>query len=214
MHVDLIEALRCPASHSDGWLVARADVVVDRRIVQGTVGCPTCGAEWPIADGALHFAERPSPVSALEGAHTAAPRAEALRTAALLDLRDATGVVLLAGAAASIADALVAMTGVLVLVVNAPPGVALAHSRLVVRDALPLGVGTLRGAHLDVAHADGAWMTSASRAVQRMGRIMAPVECAPPGEVAGALRELARDEREWVAEVQVAASGLVPLRRG
>lgn len=209
MHVDLIESLRCPHPHDDGWLVARADVVSDRRIVEGTVGCPICGAEWPIADRALHFtASAPHP--SVADADAGELRADALRVAALLDLRDAHGVVVLTGATAAAADALVSLTGVLVLAINPPPGVALGHSRLYVRETLPVGVGTLRGVRLDDAHAGDAWMASVSRAVQRGGRVIAPVSCpVPPG-----LRELARDAREWVAEVTSAASGLVPLRRG
>lgn len=214
MHVDLIESLRCPQPHDDGWLVARADVVVDRRISHGSVGCPMCGAEWPIHDGALHVSDaamvHPAGVSSDPGQHRGDARDEALRTAALLDLHEATGVVLLAGAHAHVADALSALTGVLVLAVNPPAGAARAHSRLYVDNALPFGVGSMRGAQLDGAHASDAWIESASRAVRRGGRVIAPASCTVPP----ALRELARDAQEWVAEVRVAASGLVPLRRG
>jgi len=207
MHVDLIESLRCPEPHADGWLVASVDTVVDRRIMRGTVACPVCALEWDIRDGALQLdpsARRVAPASVAD------TRAEALRTAALLDLRDARGVVLLAGDAAHAADALVELTGVLVLAVNPPEGVARAHSRLFVRDALPLGVETLRGARLDARHASPAWVAGALRAVARGGRLIAPASV----EVPSGLAELARDDREWVAEVRVAASGLVPLRRG
>jgi len=214
MHVDLIEALRCPHPHADGWLVARADVTVDRRIVQGTVGCPVCGADWPIRDGALYFTGPASALGSLVPPKTevdsVAVRADALRTAALLDLREARGAVLLAGASALAADALASLTGVLVLAVNPPAGAAHQHSRLYVRDALPCGVGSMRGARLDAAHDGEAWIESASRAVMRTGRVIAPVGCA----VSPALRELARDAHEWVAEVATAAAGLVPLRRG
>lgn len=214
MHVDLIESLRCPHPHADGWLVAHADLVVDRRIIRGSVGCPTCGEQWPIEDGALHLAAPVPSIGLHESCESAAgigdARADALRTAALLDVRDAAGVVLLAGASALAADALASLTGVMVLVVNPPTGVACAHSRLFVGDAVPFGVGSLRGARLDGAHASDAWLDSVTRAVMRGGRVVAPVSRAVPP----ALCELARDGHEWVAEVQVAASGLVPLRRG
>lgn len=214
MHVDLIETLRCPQPHADGWLVARADVVVERRIMQGTVGCPTCGAEWPIHEGALHLV---APVTARRASERRPlaveqrdARADALRTAALLDLRDASGIVLLAGACALAADALAALTGVLVLAVNPPTGVAISHSRLFVADQLPLGVATVRGARLDASHGGVSWIASAWRSVALRGRLIAPVGCDVPASV----RELARDEEEWVAEVRTTASGLVPLRRG
>lgn len=215
MHVDLIESLRCPHRHADGWLVASADCVVNRQIVRGTIGCPTCGTEWLVRDGVLDVSGLPDatmpprvavPVPPPTDEHS---RAEALRTAALLDLRDARGVVVLVGEAAWSADALQALTGVLVLAVNAPEGAAAAHSRLVVLNALPLGVGTVRGVRLDAAHGGDGWLGSAWRALEPAGRLMAPITASlPPGIV-----ELARDDREWVAEVQSAASGLIPLRR-
>jgi hypothetical protein len=211
MHVDLIEALRCPHPHADGWLVASVDVVVDRRITRGTVACPLCGQEWEVRDGALHLGAAPLQVArGIVSSNEHDDRADALRTAALLDLREAQGVVVLAGEAAHVADALVALTGVQVLAVNPPDGIARAHSRLYVQDALPLGVETLRGARLDAAHASVGWLESTRRAVARGARVIAPASVALPAD----LTELARDDREWVAEVRVGASGLVPLRRG
>jgi uncharacterized protein YbaR (Trm112 family) len=219
MHVDVIESLRCPQPHADGWLVATVDTVVDRRIMRGTLACPVCTRTWDIRDGALRMDGAGPPTDATgtsgETPRTTAPldvadlRGDAVRTAALLDLRDARGLVLLTGAAACAADALVACTGVLVLAVNPPEGVARAHTRLYVHDVLPLGVETLRGARLDPAHASSTWLGRVLRAVERGGRVIAPVAA----EVPPALVELARDEHDWVAEVSVPASGLVPLRR-
>ena len=215
MHVDLIESLRCPHRHADGWLVARADCVVNRQIVRGTIGCPTCGSEWELHDGVLDVSGGPDVTSPPLVAAPGPPpteervRAEALRAAALLALRDARGVVVLVGEAAWSADALLAQTGVLILAVNAPEGAAAAHSRLVVHHALPLGVGTVRGVRLDAAHGGAGWLDSAWRALEPAGRLVAPTTAPLPTGVV----ELARDEREWVAEVQSAASGLIPLRR-
>jgi hypothetical protein len=70
-------------------------------------------------------------------------------------------------------------------------------------------VGTVRGVHLDAAHSDNNWLSSAVRAVARGGRVVAPLHVHVPSDV----QELARDDREWVGEVRLAASGLVPLRR-
>jgi len=232
MHVDLVEALRCPRGHEESWLVAATDVVTERRIIRGTIGCPVCGAEWRIEEGELDFdaaVQMPSAASSAAlpvrqplsqnpaGATVATAQpdtptleASALRMAALLDLRDTTGAVVLFGEAARVADALASLTGVLVLAVNAPPGVGTRHSRLRVLRALPLGVGTVRGGALDHAHASTSWMSSVVRAVQQSGRIIAPAVVPVPDDV----RELARDEDEWVGEARVAASGLIPLRRG
>lgn len=222
MHVDLVESLRCPRGHADGWLVASADLVSQRRIVRGTLGCPQCGAEWPIIEGEVAFdtdTDTDTDLGAGELHEAAlrepelrevALRTASLRTAALLDLQDARGAIALAGEAARLADAIAELTGVLVLAVNAPPGVARSHSRLRASQSLPLGVGTMRGVHLDVRHAADEWLAGAVRAVEQGGRIVAPASTPLSEE----LRELARDELEWVAEVRVAASGLVPLRRG
>ncbi len=218
MHVDLVEALRCPRPHDDGWLVVSADEIVDRRIVHGLIGCPQCGTDWPVVHGEVRFggpagsaddANDVADADAVPATTNADDGTAVLRLAALLDLRDAQGAVLLAGELARMADALTALTGVLVIAVNAPRGVAARHSRLRVAGAFPLGVGTLRGAALDTAHAGPRWMTGAVQAVRREGRIVAPVSTSVPAEV----EELARDAWEWVGAVRIAASGLVPLRR-
>lgn len=217
MHVDLVEALRCPNAHEEGWLVASADVMVERRIIQGVIGCPQCGAEWRVRDGALSLGSSQA-ASALERDSTSERGVtseqgdtsdQALRLAALLDLRDARGAVVLSGSHTHFADALAALTGVLVLAVNPPGGEAEGHSRLFASRQLPLGVGTVRGVMLDAAHGDAAWVASAVRAVERGGRIVAPAIVSVPPDVT----ELARDGVQWVGEVRVASSGLVPLRR-
>ncbi len=216
MHVDLIESLRCPRRHEDGWLVAATDEVIDRQIVRGTLGCPICGGEWRIQAGELDFGQVAFAVHETAGTDTgaahelASAESHAMRLAALLDLRDANGFVVLTGESALVADTLHSLTGVRVLAVNASRGAATRHSRLRVANALPLGVGTARGVVLDSMHGDSDWLDSAVRAVARGGRVVAPTHVHVPSDV----EELARDEREWVGAVRVAASGLVPLRRG
>lgn len=208
MHVDLVESLRCPHAHEDGWLVASADEVVQRRIVRGAIGCPQCGAEWTVRDCVLSFGEEA--LSAFASEQPAPDASLAMRLAALLDLRDSRGTVALVGESSRLCDQLAELTGVLLLAVNAPHNVAAAHSRLYVAGGLPLGVGTVRGVVLDSQHSGPVWLASAARALERGGRLVAPASTAVPPEV----KELARDATEWVGEVRVAASGLVPLRRG
>ncbi len=208
MHVDLVESLRCPHAHEDGWLVASADDVVQRRIMRGVIGCPQCGSEWIVRDGVLAFDE--SARSAEVDDEHSPQESAAMRLAALLDLRDSRGTVVLVGQATRVGNEIAALTGVLLLAVNAPPAVAAQHSRLYSAHGLPLGVGTVRGVVLDSRHSGPVWLASAVRALERGGRLVAPATTAVPQEV----KELARDANEWVGEVQVAASGLVPLRRG
>jgi hypothetical protein len=218
MHLDLIESLRCPGGHDEGWLVAIPDIVARRVMQSGEIGCPRCAATWRVdAGGLVLFAAAPAvapvpgPVDDGPAEAVEAVEVEALRTAALLDLRTPGGTVLLAGGHARHAEALAALVPeVLVLTLNAPDGAPVVHGHLRARAPLPLGAGTLRGARLDATHADAAWLPGVQRALARGGRLIAPVAaCAGAGT-----RELARDGREWVAEVRVAAGGLVPLRRG
>jgi len=62
---------------------------------------------------------------------------------------------------------------------------------------------------VDAAHASRVMLESIVRAVRLGGRVLAPATVPIPD----GLRELARDDEEWVAEVTVRASGLVELRR-
>jgi uncharacterized protein YbaR (Trm112 family) len=272
MHIDLIETLRCPSPHAEGWLVAAAEYTESRRIVRGTLGCPVCQREWRIEGGVLWFDgdERAAPTShvALLATSPQAPEghaieagdadagdaeagdaeagdaeagdaeagdaeagdaevgdaeagkaavgdpdarvSEALRTAALLDLREPHGHVLLAGDAARVSDALHVSTAVSVLAVNATSAIGAGHSVVHTLTPLRLGVGTLRGARVDLAHATPAWLDVLVAAITRGGRLVAPAQVPVPLGV----EELARDDHEWVAEVRASASGLVPLRRG
>ena len=95
MFIELIDALRCPVPHDESWLVAAATRVEARHIVEGTVGCPVCKAEYPIHDGVADFRSgEAAPLAA-----PSAPDAElAMRVAAMLDLADSQGFAVLLGA--------------------------------------------------------------------------------------------------------------------
>ena len=56
----------------------------DRDIIEGTLGCPICQAEYPIRDGVACFSDRAAP-------RVSGPVSEedAVRVAAALDLTDA-----------------------------------------------------------------------------------------------------------------------------
>src|SRR4030081_3421247 len=94
MFIELVDALRCPTPHDESWLVGSADRMEARHIVEGTLGCPVCRAEFPIHDGVVDF--RRGPARALPS--NAAPDPEqTMRLAALLDLSDASGFPVLLG---------------------------------------------------------------------------------------------------------------------
>ena len=55
MHLELVELLRCPVPHAPGVLVASADVIANRYVSEGLLGCPECYAEYVIRGGVTRF---------------------------------------------------------------------------------------------------------------------------------------------------------------
>jgi hypothetical protein len=74
---------------------------------------------------------------------------------------------------------------------------------------VPLAAGSLRGAALDARANDAAFLESAIRAMRPAARVVAPVTTPLHAE----LKELARDDREWVAEKVGQSAPMIPLRR-
>lgn len=217
MFVELADRLRCVRPHEDTWLVLAARRTVGRHVVDGVLGCPSCRAEYPVRDGVADFradAAREAGESAPRSAPLAAADPdELLRLAALLALVDVRAPVVLAGAWQSLAGALAESVPGLYLVVNPSHPVDEREEVSAIRavGALPLADGTAHGVALDEgAAADAGIVAGAVRALRPRGRLVAPVALALPDGV----RELARDERHWVAEREGApASRPVPLRR-
>jgi uncharacterized protein YbaR (Trm112 family) len=211
MFIELVDVLRCPEPHEETWLVLAATHVVDRDVMEGTLGCPVCAAEYPIVNGVARF-DRGMP-------HVAEPsetnEEEALRLAAQLNLADPRGYAVLVGATAAQGPLVATMTGVQLLLVDPPPeiGMGLGISGLTTPAGsamLPLARASARGIALDAA-------TSAERAraavevVRTGGRLVAPISL----ELPDGLAELARDDRVWVAErsAATATSGVISLTR-
>jgi uncharacterized protein YbaR (Trm112 family) len=120
MFIELVDALRCPTAHEESWLVAAAARMSFRHIVEGTLGCPVCHAQYPIHRGVVDF--RRAPHAALPP--DAAPDGEqAMRLAALLDLTDATGFAVLLGPWSVHAPLLRAVAETPLVVVDPPEGV-------------------------------------------------------------------------------------------
>ena len=195
MFVELVDQLRCVRPHDESWLVASAERTEERDIVEGVLGCPICHAEYRITNSVAHFAVRN--VTAGDASAVAPDEAEALRLAALLDLIDSRGYVILTGRLGAHARLMQRFSGAHLLLVNPPPGIAWGGgiSGLTAEDAFSLAAGSARAAALD----DGTTETelrSAVATVRQGGRLVAPVTLAPPPGVT----ELARDERRWVAE--------------
>ena len=207
MFIELVDSLRCPRPHEESWLVASAVRTEGRDILEGTLGCPICHAEYPIRGGTVWFdsIEPPSPGSPPER------DAElAMRLAAFLDLSEPRGFGVFAGRYGPLAELLREIVPPPLIALNPVPLVATANgvSTLVIAAGIPLADATCRGVALDAGHADDAYLDAAARVLQPRGRLVAPAATPTPDGVS----EIARDERIWVAERTAASPKLVSLR--
>lgn len=214
MHVDLIDRLRCTGEHADTWLVAAATRTERRHLIEATLGCHVCGAEFELRGGELWFGaradSRPMRVNA----------DETMRAAALLKLEE-RGLYLLEGGWGSLAAALPQVLEVDLILVDPPAEVsarAAAAAAASGGDEDVMGRCTLRGVGdrwpiagaalhgIAIERATVARLDDALRVLRAGGRLVAPADAAVPS---GA-RELARDERHWVAEK---VGDVIPLAR-
>jgi uncharacterized protein YbaR (Trm112 family) len=214
MFIELVDTLRCPTPHEESWLVLAADRMAARHVLEGTLGCPVCDAEYPIREGVVDF--RLAPHVPAARSRPADPE-QAMRLAAFLGLDDALGFAVLMGEWGAHALELRGMVECPLILVDPPADVEATPGLSIIRTdgALPLAAGAARGMAIDAGGAGGApdeRIASAVRATRVKGRIVGPVSLPLPDGV----RELARDDREWVGEREPAASPLVALhvRRG
>jgi uncharacterized protein YbaR (Trm112 family) len=209
MFIELVDALRCPNPHEESWLVATAERMIARHIVDGVLGCPVCMSEFPVRRGVVDFRRTrsgPTPPSAPPASE------QAMRIAALLALSDASGFAVLAGEWAVHTPLLVTMVETPLVLVDPPaemegePGVSIIRCD----GPLPLATGAARGVAIDAG--SSARIASAVTATRVKGRLMAPVSVPLPDGV----RELARDDTTWVGERETVDSPLIRLhvRRG
>lgn len=204
MHVELLDTLRCTAPHESSWLVAASSRTEGRFIIEGVLGCPVCGAEYAIRDGAAWFGERDE-AHALAGA--IASEDEVTRLAALLAFDERGGLYLLEGPLAVMGEALADVAPARFILL-APPEHCPGH--VVIRgagDLVPLAEGVLRGAAISRPSAGLA--AAAVRALAVRGRLVAPAATPVPD----GLEILARDDRQWVGERGALASVPVELTR-
>ena len=195
----MIDLLRCINAHEGTWLVASFQTVSNRFVLEASLGCPACSAQYPIHEGIADFsAGFAVPASDADRAVASHNREEhATRAGAYLEATEPGATIALGGVWAYAAQELSAMAEVRVLALNAPaeveesPGVGL----LRVGSEIPVAAGSLLGVALD------AWfpakiVDSAVKAVRPGGRIVGPVTIPAPAE----LSVLAHDDSYWVAQ--------------
>ena len=209
MYVELVDVLRCPVPHEESWLVAAAARTEARHIVEGTLGCPVCRAEYPIHEGVVDFRRGASEAAADRSDGDAE---QAMRLAAMLNLADGEGFAVLLGGWGAQATLLANIAETPLILVDPPRQIVGAPGISVIRcdGALPLATGAARAVAIDVSAV--ARVASAVRATRVQGRVLAPVDIPLPQGV----RELARDGSVWIGEREAEASPFVTLhvRRG
>ena len=201
MFIEMIDLLRCINDHEDSWLVASFRTITNRFVIEGTLGCPICSAEYEIKGGVADFSKGIAETRETGGEPSPREREElATRAGAFLNAVEPGATVILGGSWADAAHELSVMTDSRVLALNSSKRVEESERVGIVHvgSAIPVAAGTALGAALDASFSADA-MVSAARAVRPGGRIVGPATITPPSGVA----VLARDETYWVAEKPV-----------
>jgi len=197
--IELIDLLRCINAHDDTWLVASFKTVSSRFVLDASLGCPSCSAQYAVHEGIADFsAGETVPSREAERAAASHTREElATRAGAYLAATEPGATIVLGGVWAYAAQELSDMAAVRVLALNAPDEVKESQTvgLLHVGSEIPVAAGSLLGVALD------AWfpakiVASAVRAVCPGGRIVGPVVIPAPPE----LSVLAHDDTYWVAQ--------------
>ena len=195
----MIDLLRCVNEHEETWLVASFSEVTNRIVMEGTLGCPICSAQYEIKKGVVDFTGGRSLAERDDDRARVNHRREELatRAGAYLDATEAGVTIVLGGLWAYAAEQLAQMADSRIIALNAPDEVKESERVGLVRiaDRIPLAVSSVQGVALD------AWFLRASigeavRVTRAAGRIVGPTSFAPPGD----LVVLAHDDNYWVAE--------------
>ena len=194
MFIELTEILRCPNDHPESYLVCVPVAMDGRRVVRGGIGCPSCGAEYPIVDGVAYF-------GLVEAAAPDArpPPFDAAALQAFVDLQGGGGYALLAGRFALLGRDLAALVpGVRFFGVNPPPGVEPSEAFSVLHSprGLPVKSASVRAVALGEGCATGPWLAEGARVLLRGLRFVAENAGGAPDGIA----ELARGPGLFVGE--------------
>ena len=145
----LTDLLICPKCGPGQGLIVLAERIAERRVLEGTLGCPICETHYPIRRGVadLRLIAGPETSNAVD---LAGASSDSLRVAALLGITQGPGFAVILGSDAKAAAAVGALIPGLELIVagsedehgSEKAGV----SRLQVTGKLPLRTGSMRAA--------------------------------------------------------------------
>lgn len=184
MHLLLTDRLSCPRCGPDFGLILLAERMVDRRVHEGTLGCPNCRDAFPVHGGFADVRAPPrgdlpegrggdDPGSATETGSEESE--EASRIVALLGIREGPGTVVAVGRPVRLAAALAASVGELQVVAVDPDTRAWEDragvSRMAASPGLPFFSRMLRGAVVD-GTSGRALLFEAARVVAPMSRVV------------------------------------------
>jgi uncharacterized protein YbaR (Trm112 family) len=106
MHLSLSDLLTCPRCGADHGLVLLAEVVRERQVESGVLGCPNCRERYPIVHGVAELrapggGSGPDPATGEGWGEGRGDEEWAARLGGLLGLDGSKGVVLVSGPAAA-----------------------------------------------------------------------------------------------------------------
>src|SRR5438105_6502811 len=208
MFIELLDLLRCINAHEETWLVTSFKSISNRFVLEGTLGCPTCSAEYRISEGVGRFGVRPAASEVPRNPMSRREReALATRAGAFLNLTEPGATVVLGGRWAEAAQELSVMTETRIFALNAARHVGESETvgLLEVNREIPLAASSVEGVAIDPSF-PAEILSSAVKVVRPGGRIVGPASIELPGD----LTILARDPSYWVAEKPVE---MISLRR-
>jgi len=180
MHVLLTDRLTCPRCGPEFGLILLADRMEDRRVAEGTFGCPNCRDQLHVRDG---FADlRAPPRGPLPPGYAGGPEtgpddaADAERLIALVGVAQGPGTLVLAGEPARHAAAFAAgVEGIHVVAVDTDldrwPSIA-GVSRMAAGPGIPLFSRSMRGVAVDARLGPGL-LGEAARVAAPKARVVA-----------------------------------------
>lgn len=159
MYIELTDHLRCPEPHDESFLVLLPDLVAQRSVQSGTLGCPVCHRTFRIEGGVFDTGDAPAPAAE-------EPTMEPAALAALMGIAGPGGYVVLVGPVAARAGGLREILGeVSVVAVNGPASVVDAPGINIIRSGgLPLKSASMRAVVLSGNFGrEDAWIADGAR---------------------------------------------------